>query len=279
MNQNSASGYRLDPSLVRAARLDSCQLTSTSDSPPGQLHVGDPARASAPVPAESRSRSLRRSHPVGAALDRPASFLHPLSPSHGSTRNSGERRPGPDWVGSSQILQAAPVPEPSLAAPRRPARGSRPSAGPALRLGRVTALPAAPTVQPTRPRRQRPLLTLPHRSPRSHAAQPLASAAPQPKALSPRRPAGHGRGRTPSGPQLPRMRRARRALPGPSEAWRSELSVSGALPAPLAPRDARAAGSFGGVAESAVSQAGAPRPTPPPTLHDAGAAGFSRALE
>lgn len=35
------------PAGARGARLDSCQLTSTSDSPPGQLHVGGPARASA----------------------------------------------------------------------------------------------------------------------------------------------------------------------------------------------------------------------------------------
>lgn len=94
-------------------------------------------------------------------------------------------------------------------------------------------MPAAWAVQPTRPRRQRPLLTLPHLSPRSHSAQPLANAATQPEALSPRRPAGPARGRTPSGPQLLRKRRARRALPGASEARRSELSVSRNSPAPL----------------------------------------------
>lgn len=203
MNQNLSIGLQAgSPARARVARPDSCQLTSTCDSPPGQLHVGGPARASAPAPAEPRSRSLRRSHPC-AVMDRQACFLLPLSPSHvSSTRNSGERRPVQDW--SSQILEAASVSQPSPVAPARVVASDRFEA---LHCGRRSDSPAGCTGRPADP--PTPPATPPHRSPRSHAAQPLASAAPQPEALSPRQPAGPGRGRTPSGPQLPRMRRAR----------------------------------------------------------------------
>lgn len=186
-------------------------LTAASSPPPLTHHPDSSTSGTQPVPAHLCRQSRAPAHSVGAALGR-ASFLHPVT----FSRNSEARRPGQGWVGLSHILVAAAVPEPPwrtraavvsdrLAAPR----------GPHTQVGGVTALPAAPTVQPTRPRCRRPLLTLPHPSPRCHASRPLASAGLQPRALSPLRPVGPGKGRTPSGPQLPRMRRARRAVPGP----------------------------------------------------------------
>lgn len=144
MNQNLSIGLQAgSPARARVARPDSCQLTSTCDSPPGQLHVGGPARASAPAPAEPRSRSLRRSHPC-AVMDRQACFLLPLSPSHvSSTRNSGERRPVQDW--SSQILEAASVSQPSPVAPARVVASDRFEA---LHCGRRSDSPAGCTGRP-----------------------------------------------------------------------------------------------------------------------------------
>lgn len=215
------------------------------------------------MPAHLRRQNRAPAHSVGRTRVRhwttePASSSPCHLPTSHQPCNSGERRPVQDWVRSSQILEAASGSEPFQPAPPRswPLSSSRPS----TETGRMTALPAAPAVQPTRPRRQRPLLTGPR------AATPHSPSRAQHRSPRPSRrggPRDRAEGRTSSGPQLPRMHRARRAVPGLSEARRSGPSVSGERPAPLAARDVRAAGSFGCVAERAVSQQGAPRPAPP----------------